>query len=70
MDSFSAIVVVVVPFILESGAPYAWIRSISAQSFFIASLELRYLTPLVGLSLFLAPWRFTIIRPVRVVHPE
>lgn len=56
MDIFSAIVVVV-PLIVPLGAAYG-IDPIHLGIIFIANLELGYLTPPVGLNLFLAAYRF------------
>ena len=56
MDIFSAIVVVV-PLISEIGAAYG-IDPVHLGIIFIANLELGYLTPPVGLNLFLASYRF------------
>jgi tripartite ATP-independent transporter DctM subunit len=60
MDIFSAIVVVA-PLILPLGAAYG-IHPAHLGIIFIANLELGYLTPPVGLNLFLASYRFN--RPV------
>jgi TRAP-type C4-dicarboxylate transport system permease large subunit len=60
MDIFSAIVVVV-PLIVPLGAAYG-IHPVHLGIIFIANLELGYLTPPVGLNLFLASYRFN--RPV------
>lgn len=56
MDIFSAIVVVV-PLIVPLGAAYG-IDPIHLGILFVANLELGYLTPPVGLNLFLAAYRF------------
>jgi tripartite ATP-independent transporter DctM subunit len=56
MDIFSAIVVVV-PLIVPLGAAFG-IDPIHLGIIFIANLELGYLTPPVGLNLFLAAYRF------------
>jgi tripartite ATP-independent transporter DctM subunit len=56
MDIFSA-TVVVVPLIVPLGAAYG-INPIHLGIIFIANLELGYLTPPVGLNLFLASYRF------------
>ena len=56
MDIFSAIVVVV-PLIVPLGAAYG-IDPVHLGILFIANLELGYLTPPVGLNLFLASYRF------------
>lgn len=56
MDIFSA-TVVVVPLILPLGAAFG-IDPIHLGIIFIANLELGYLTPPVGLNLFLASYRF------------
>jgi len=60
MDIFSAIVVVV-PLIVPLGAAFG-IDPIHLGIIFIANLELGYLTPPVGLNLFLAAYRFD--RPI------
>ena len=64
MDIFSAIVVVV-PLISEIGAAYG-IDPVHLGIIFIANLELGYLTPPVGLNLFLASYRFD--RPLLSVY--
>jgi len=56
MDIFSAIVVVV-PLLVPLGAAYG-IDPVHLGIIFIANLELGYLTPPVGLNLFLASYRF------------
>ena len=56
MDIFSAIIVVV-PLIVPLGAAYG-IDPVHLGIIFIANLELGYLTPPVGLNLFLAAYRF------------
>ncbi len=56
MDVFSAIVVVV-PLIVPLGAAFG-IDPIHLGIIFVANLELGYLTPPVGLNLFLAAYRF------------
>jgi tripartite ATP-independent transporter DctM subunit len=56
MDIFSAIVVVV-PLIVPLGEAYG-INPVHLGIIFIANLELGYLTPPVGLNLFLASYRF------------
>ena len=56
MDIFSAIVVVV-PLIVPLGAAFG-VDPIHLGILFIANLELGYLTPPVGLNLFLAAYRF------------
>jgi C4-dicarboxylate transporter, DctM subunit len=56
MDIFSAIVVVV-PLIVPIGAAFG-IHPVHLGIIFIANLELGYLTPPVGLNLFLASYRF------------
>ncbi len=56
MDIFSAIVVVV-PLIVPLGAAFG-VNPIHLGIIFIANLELGYLTPPVGLNLFLASYRF------------
>ena len=64
MDIFSAIVIVV-PLISEIGAAYE-IDPVHLGIIFIANLELGYLTPPVGLNLFLASYRFN--RPLLDVY--
>ena len=56
MDIFSAIVVVV-PLIVPLGAAFG-IDPVHLGIIFVANLELGYLTPPVGLNLFLASYRF------------
>jgi TRAP-type C4-dicarboxylate transport system permease large subunit len=56
MDIFSAIVVVV-PLIVPLGQAFG-INPIHLGIIFVANLELGYLTPPVGLNLFLASYRF------------
>jgi tripartite ATP-independent transporter DctM subunit len=56
MDIFSAIVVVV-PLIVPLGLAYG-IHPVHLGIIFIANLELGYITPPVGLNLFLASYRF------------
>ena len=56
MDIFSA-TVVVVPLITGMGAAYG-IHPVHLGIIFVANLELGYLTPPVGLNLFLASYRF------------
>ncbi len=56
MDIFSAIVVVV-PLIVPLGAAFG-IHPVHLGIIFVANLELGYLTPPVGLNLFLAAYRF------------
>ncbi len=56
MDIFSAIVVVV-PLIVPLGAAFG-VHPAHLGIIFIANLELGYLTPPVGLNLFLASYRF------------
>jgi tripartite ATP-independent transporter DctM subunit len=63
MDIFSAIVVVV-PLIVPLGAAFG-IHPVHLGIIFIANLELGYLTPPVGLNLFLAAYRFE--RPLLTV---
>ncbi len=60
MDIFSAIVVVV-PLIVPLGAAFG-VHPVHLGIIFIANLELGYLTPPVGLNLFLSAYRFK--RPV------
>jgi len=64
MDIFSAIVVVV-PLIVPIGAAFG-IDPIHLGIIFVANLELGYLTPPVGLNLFLASYRFE--RPLLEVY--
>ena len=64
MDIFSAIVVVV-PLISEIGGAYD-IDPVHLGIIFVANLELGYLTPPVGLNLFLASYRFE--RPLLEVY--
>jgi TRAP-type C4-dicarboxylate transport system permease large subunit len=56
MDIFSAIVVVV-PLIVPLGNAFG-IDPVHLGIIFVANLELGYLTPPVGLNLFLAAYRF------------
>jgi tripartite ATP-independent transporter DctM subunit len=56
MDIFSAIVVVV-PLIVPLGAAFG-VDPVHLGIIFVANLELGYLTPPVGLNLFLAAYRF------------
>ena len=56
MDIFSAIVVVV-PLILPIGQAFG-IHPLHLGMIFLANLELGYLTPPVGMNLFLASYRF------------
>ncbi len=56
MDIFSAIVVVV-PLIVPLGAAFG-VHPVHLGIIFVANLELGYLTPPVGLNLFLAAYRF------------
>ena len=64
MDIFSAIVVVV-PLIVPLGLAFG-IDPIHLGIIFIANLELGYLTPPVGLNLFLASYRFE--RPLMTIY--
>ncbi|MEM9291835.1 MAG: TRAP transporter large permease subunit [Acidobacteriota bacterium] len=64
MDIFSAIVVVV-PLIVPLGMAFD-IHPVHLGILFIANLELGYLTPPVGLNLFLASYRFE--KPMLVVY--
>ena len=64
MDIFSAIVVIV-PLIVPIGAAFG-VDPIHLGIIFIANLELGYLTPPVGLNLFLASYRFD--RPLLQVY--
>ena len=63
MDIFSAIIVVV-PLIVPLGAAFG-INPIHLGIIFLANLELGYLTPPVGMNLFLSSYRFN--RPMAVV---
>lgn len=56
MDIFSA-TVVIVPLLVPLGAAYG-VHPVHLAIIFIANLELGYLTPPVGLNLFLASYRF------------
>jgi C4-dicarboxylate transporter DctM subunit len=56
MDIFSAIVVVV-PLIVPIGMAFG-IHPVHLGIIFVANLELGYLTPPVGLNLYLASYRF------------
>jgi len=60
MEIFAAIVVVV-PLIVPLGAAFG-IHPVHLGIIFIANLELGFLTPLVGLNIFLASYRFK--RPI------
>src|SRR5207244_10957459 len=60
MEIYAAIVVVV-PLIVPLGAAFG-IHPVHLGIIFIANLELGFLTPLVGLNIFLASYRFK--RPV------
>ena len=64
MDIFSAIVVVV-PLILPIGAAFG-IDPLHLAMIFLVNLELGYLTPPLGLNLFLAAYRFE--RPVLAIY--
>jgi tripartite ATP-independent transporter DctM subunit len=64
MDIFSA-TVVVVPLIVPLGAAFG-IHPVHLGIIFIANLELGYLTPPVGLNLFLASYRFE--RPLLTIY--
>lgn len=64
MDIFSAIVVMV-PLIIPLGAAYG-IDPIHLGIIFVANLELGYLTPPVGMNLFLASYRFE--RPLLEIY--
>ncbi|MCP3956482.1 MAG: TRAP transporter large permease subunit [bacterium] len=64
MDIFSAIVVVV-PLIVPLGLAFG-IDPIHLGIIFVANLELGYLTPPVGLNLFLASYRFE--RPLMTIY--
>jgi tripartite ATP-independent transporter DctM subunit len=69
MDIFSA-TIVVVPLIVPLGAAYG-VDPVHLGIIFIANLELGYLTPPVGLNLFLASYRFErpIVEVFRAVWP-
>jgi TRAP-type C4-dicarboxylate transport system permease large subunit len=69
MDIFSAIVVVV-PLILPMGVLFG-IDPIHLGVIFLANMELGYITPPVGLNLFLSSLRFgePLVRVWRVVLP-
>jgi C4-dicarboxylate transporter DctM subunit len=60
MEIYAAIIVVV-PLIVPLGAVYG-INPVHLGIIFLANLELGFLTPLVGLNIFLASYRFK--RPV------
>ena len=60
MEIFAAIVVVV-PLIVPLGAAFG-INPVHLGIIFVANLELGFLTPLVGINIFLASYRFR--RPV------
>ena len=60
MEIFAAIVVVV-PLIVPLGAAFG-IHPVHLGIIFVANLELGFLTPLVGINIFLASYRFK--RPV------
>jgi TRAP-type C4-dicarboxylate transport system permease large subunit len=64
MDIFSAITVVV-PLIVPIGLAFG-IHPVHLGIIFIANLELGYMTPPVGLNLFLASYRFE--RPLLQVY--
>ncbi len=64
MDIFSAIVVIV-PLIIPLGAAFG-IDPIHLGIIFVANLELGYLTPPVGMNLFLASYRFE--RPLLEIY--
>ena len=64
MDIFSAIVVIV-PLIVPIGIAFG-VHPVHLGIIFIANLELGYLTPPVGLNLFLASYRFD--RPLLQVY--
>ena len=69
MDIFSAIVVVV-PLIVPIAAAFG-IDPIHLGIIFVANLELGYLTPPVGLNLFLASYRFDkpLLEVYRATYP-
>lgn len=64
MDIFSAIVVVV-PLIVPLGVAFG-IHPVHLAIIFVANLELGYLTPPVGLNLFLASYRFE--KPLMTIY--
>lgn len=64
MDIYSAIIVVV-PLILPMGEAFG-IHPVHLGAIFLANLELGYLTPPVGLNLFLASYRFE--RPLPEIY--
>jgi len=64
MDIFSAIMVVV-PLILPLGALFG-IHPVHLGIIFLANLELGYITPPVGLNLFMASYRFE--RPLSHIY--
>jgi TRAP-type C4-dicarboxylate transport system permease large subunit len=64
MDLFSAIVVVV-PLILPMGELFG-LHPLHLAMIFLVNLELGYLTPPVGLNLFLAAYRFE--RPLAEIY--
>ncbi len=64
MDIFSAIVVVV-PLIVPLGVAFG-IHPVHLGIIFVANLELGYLTPPVGLNLFLASYRFE--KPILTIY--
>jgi len=66
MDIFSAIIVVV-PLILPLGAHFG-IDPVHLGIIFLANMELGYLTPPVGLNLFLASYRFN--EPLTKIYRE
>ena len=66
MDIFSAIVVVV-PIIVPVAAAFG-VEPVHLGVIFLANLELGYLTPPVGLNLFLASYRFK--RPLAEVYRD
>jgi TRAP-type C4-dicarboxylate transport system permease large subunit len=63
MDIFSAIIVVV-PLLIPLGAAFG-INPVHLGVIFLANLELGYLTPPVGMNLFLSSYRFN--KPMSVV---
>ena len=66
MDIYSAIIVVV-PLIIPLGAIFG-IHPVHLGIIFLANLELGYLTPPVGLNLFLASYRFN--KPLGTVYKD
>jgi TRAP-type C4-dicarboxylate transport system permease large subunit len=69
MDIYSAIIVVV-PLIVPLGAAFG-IDPVHLGIIFLANLELGYMTPPVGMNLFLASYRFNkpMVEVTRAVMP-